>query len=264
MNSIKDAISGLKPSKHISKVEKTEINELIETLDKIKYNKLIEELQKVVNSKKYTKTLNDKINKLIEKLNDNDDNISREEICDKIEKTIDEIKEIEEDNLEETLDKECHRYNKFTKSNPAEYINYNEKQNTYRLIRPDKKEKKSKKLLYLTEITKNEKSTKFKEKILKFCTFKNVMYKNKKFIIYLSKSNMPYFDLNHTINLISNDEDKINKFFNLENIERVNSYIQIANEKNITGVPFFDIGNDYISGAENSSNLASAIKNNLN
>jgi predicted DsbA family dithiol-disulfide isomerase len=39
---------------------------------------------------------------------------------------------------------------------------------------------------------------------------------------------------------------------------------QIANEKNITGVPFFEIGTDYISGAQSSSNLATAIKNNLN
>ena len=60
------------------------------------------------------------------------------------------------------------------------------------------------------------------------------------------------------------NEDKINEFFNLENIERVNSYRQIANEKNITGVPFFEIGNDNISGAQSSSNLVTAIKNNLN
>ena len=60
------------------------------------------------------------------------------------------------------------------------------------------------------------------------------------------------------------DENKINEFFNLENIERVNSYRQIANEKNITGVPFFEIGNDFISGAQSSSSLATAIKNNLN
>jgi predicted DsbA family dithiol-disulfide isomerase len=60
------------------------------------------------------------------------------------------------------------------------------------------------------------------------------------------------------------NEDKINEFLNLENIERVNSYSKIANEKNITGVPFFEIGTDYISGAQSSSNLATAIKNNLN
>src|SRR5210317_1505259 len=59
-------------------------------------------------------------------------------------------------------------------------------------------------------------------------------------------------------------KEKINEFLNLENIERVNSYSKIANEKNITGVPFFEIGTDYISGAQSSSNLATAIKNNLN
>src|SRR6056300_1212294 len=74
---------------------------------------------------------------------------------------------------------------------------------------------------------------------------------NKQNLINIGKE----FDIN---------EDKINEFFNLENIERVNSYIKIANEKNITGVPFFEIGNDFISGAQSSSNLASAIKNNFN
>ena len=60
------------------------------------------------------------------------------------------------------------------------------------------------------------------------------------------------------------DQNKIDKFFNLENLEKVNSYKKIADEKNITGVPFFEIGKNYISGAQSSSNLAIAIKNNLN
>src|SRR6056300_140616 len=60
------------------------------------------------------------------------------------------------------------------------------------------------------------------------------------------------------------NEEKINEFFNLENIDRVNSYRQIANEKNITGVPFFEIGNDFISSAQSFSNLVTTIKNNLN
>ena len=36
------------------------------------------------------------------------------------------------------------------------------------------------------------------------------------------------------------------------------------NEKNINGVPFFEIGKDYISGAQSSSQLESVIKANLN
>jgi hypothetical protein len=212
MDKIKDAISGLKPSKHISKVEKTEINELIEQLDKIKYDKLIKELNNVVNATKYTKKLNERLNKLVEDLTEND-NISREEACEKIEETI---KEIQDDDLENNLDKECVRYNKFTKSNPAEYISYNEKQNNYRLIRPDNKEKKSSKLLKLIDIVKNEKCTKFEEKIVKFCTFKKVMYKNKKMIIYLTVDKIPYFDLNHVINLID-DKNKNDKYQQYKN-----------------------------------------------
>jgi len=57
--------------------------------------------------------------------------------------------------------------------------------------------------------------------------------------------------------------DVINNFFNLKNIEEVNSYISVAREKEISGVPFFEIGIDFISGAQSSANLESAIKSNL-
>ena len=57
--------------------------------------------------------------------------------------------------------------------------------------------------------------------------------------------------------------DVINNFFNLQNIEEVNSYISVAREKEINGVPFFEIGVDFISGAQSSANLESAIKSNL-
>lgn len=55
----------------------------------------------------------------------------------------------------------------------------------------------------------------------------------------------------------------INDFFNLKNIEEVNSYISVAREKEINGVPFFEIGTDFISGTQSSTSLESAIKSNL-
>ena len=59
-------------------------------------------------------------------------------------------------------------------------------------------------------------------------------------------------------------ENMINDFFNLENIEKINSYNIVAKEKKINGVPFFEIGKDFISGAQASMNLENAIRNNLN
>jgi predicted DsbA family dithiol-disulfide isomerase len=59
-------------------------------------------------------------------------------------------------------------------------------------------------------------------------------------------------------------EEMINNFFNLENIENVNSYVTIAREKKINGVPFFEIGKDFISGAQSSQNLENTIRTNLN
>jgi len=98
---------------------------------------------------------------------------------------------------------------------------------------------------------KENKQNQIKEKIYQSYFIEGLDIGDKEILINIGKE----FDIN---------EDKINEFFNLENIERVNSYRQIANEKNITGVPFFEIGNDFISGAQSSSNLVTAIKNNLN
>ena len=98
---------------------------------------------------------------------------------------------------------------------------------------------------------KENKQNEIKEKIYQSYFIKGLDIGDKEILINIGKE----FDI---------DEEKINEFFNLENIERVNSYRQIANEKNITGVPFFEIGNDFISGAQSSSSLATAIKNNLN
>ena len=57
--------------------------------------------------------------------------------------------------------------------------------------------------------------------------------------------------------------DVIDDFFNSKNIEEVNSYISVAREKEINGVPFFEIGTNFISGAQSSAILESAIKYNL-
>jgi len=58
-------------------------------------------------------------------------------------------------------------------------------------------------------------------------------------------------------------ESEVNNFFNPGNIEKVNSYIGVAKEKEINGVPFFEIGKDVVSGAQSSANLESVIKANL-
>ncbi len=58
-------------------------------------------------------------------------------------------------------------------------------------------------------------------------------------------------------------ESEVNNFFNPNNVEKVNSYVGIAKEKEINGVPFFEIGKDVISGAQSSANLENLIKANL-
>ena len=58
-------------------------------------------------------------------------------------------------------------------------------------------------------------------------------------------------------------EKEFKDFINEKNIELVNSKISDAREKNINGVPFFEIGKDFISGAQSSSQIESVIKANL-
>ena len=58
-------------------------------------------------------------------------------------------------------------------------------------------------------------------------------------------------------------ENVFKEFINEKNIKFVNSKISDAREKNINGVPFFEIGKDFISGAQSTSQIESVIKANL-
>ena len=58
-------------------------------------------------------------------------------------------------------------------------------------------------------------------------------------------------------------ENIFKDFINEKNIELINSKLSTAKEKNINGVPFFEIGKDFISGAQSSIQLENVIKANL-
>ena len=59
-------------------------------------------------------------------------------------------------------------------------------------------------------------------------------------------------------------ENAFKDFINEKNIENVNSKIFVTKEKDISGVPFFEMGKDFISGAQSSIQLENVIKSNLN
>jgi len=59
-------------------------------------------------------------------------------------------------------------------------------------------------------------------------------------------------------------ENIFKEFINEKNIQNVTSKILVAKEKNVSGVPFFEIGKDFISGAQSSIQLENVIKSNLN
>jgi len=73
-------------------------------------------------------------------------------------------------------------------------------------------------------------------------------------------------DINTLVNIAKESniqENVVKDFINEKNIEFVNSKISTAREKNINGVPFFEIGKDFISGAQSPKQLEMAIKANL-
>ena len=73
-------------------------------------------------------------------------------------------------------------------------------------------------------------------------------------------------NINILINIAkqNNISEKIFKdFINEENIKKVNSKITLAREKGISGVPFFEIEKEFISGAQSILQLESVIKSNL-
>ena len=89
-----------------------------------------------------------------------------------------------------------------------------------------------------------------KEKIYQSYFIEGLDIGNKEVLITIGKK----FNIN---------ADVINDFFNLKNIKEVNSYISVAREKEINGVPFFEIGANFVSGAQSSASLESVIKSNL-
>jgi len=91
---------------------------------------------------------------------------------------------------------------------------------------------------------------KIKEKIYYSYFVEGLDIGNKEILINIGKK----FNIN---------KNTIDDFFNPKNIEKVNSYISVAKEKKINGVPFFEIGTDFVSGAQSSTNLEGIIRSNL-
>ncbi len=211
MDSLRDIIKELEPNKYIAKTNKNELEKLCNELDKIKYEKIIEGLMEIIKSKKYTKKLKETIEKLVEGLGE--DGITQKEVELMVEEAI---KEIEDDGLEDKLDEKCERYMKFTESNPAEFISQG-KDKSYRLILSNENEIKSKNLKKIVKILKEKKCTEFGKLFSKFCTLKKVEYSGKKIIIYLTEDNKPYFDINHTINLLDDITAKHKKYQEYKN-----------------------------------------------
>jgi polyhydroxyalkanoate synthesis regulator phasin len=192
MQSLKDLLTRITWGKYIPSSEQDELKKINDEIKDVIINGQIET---IIKTKKITKKGYESIKQIIEGLVE--DGLTKEEAQEIIE---DVIKEIEDDNLEKTLDGECDRYNKFTESNPAEYIRYDKNKNRY-ILAYQNEQTKSKDLVKLVDKLKEIMGDKKKENFRKFVSEKKIEYKGKKIIIYLTEDNKPYFDINHVINL---------------------------------------------------------------
>ena len=59
-------------------------------------------------------------------------------------------------------------------------------------------------------------------------------------------------------------KETFEKFITQENINKINEKVKLAKDKKVFGVPYFEIGKDFVSGAQNSIELEKIIKTNLN
>lgn len=204
MNKLAEYLGGFTLGKYIKASQKTDLEKFKDELTDAKYKKAQETLISIINSKIFTKKISESVDELLKTLTEE---MSQEEKCDKIKNTI---KIIEDESLEDELDVKCHRYNKFTDTNPAEHVRYNKANKNY-VLALDEKEVKSKKLpdlvLKLKENIKHKKIGKFSEIVLT----QNIEYKNKKIIIYIFDSKA-YFDINHVVNLFDEQKSKDKKY----------------------------------------------------
>lgn len=211
MNSILSIIKSLTPSRYIVKSEKTELENLCKNLDETKYEKLIPVINNIITSTIYTKKLKETVDDLLKELTEEE--IKQENNL--IEEIKEEIKEIYEEDLEKKLDNLCERYNKFTESNPAEYIYFDKSKNKYILDYKGKRQSK-KNISEISILLKNKLGEELSVKVVKLHAIKKIEYSGKKIIIYLTENNEAYFDINHVINLIDNKNQK-NKYFEYKN-----------------------------------------------
>ena len=63
--------------------------------------------------------------------------------------------------------------------------------------------------------------------------------------------------------VFSINKELIDDFFNADNIKKVNSYIAIAKEKKISGVPFFEVRKNFFFGARSFLDLERVIRSYL-
>jgi len=183
MQSLKDLLTRITWGKYIPSSEQDELKKINDEIKDVIINGQIET---IIKTKKITKKGYESIKQIIEGLVE--DGLTKEEAQEIIE---DVIKEIEDDNLEKTLDGECDRYTKYTETNPSEYVYYNKTSKSYILDYNENQSKskdKNKIILKIKEIQRQEK----KKNFLNFLSEKKIEYKGKKIIIYLTEDNKPY------------------------------------------------------------------------
>lgn len=208
---LKTKIDGSGDKIKLNSSYKEDVKEIIRLLEAYKTNKKVRDLIQVLETTIKTKSgsLAKKYRDLILKLLLELENVKEENFTENQEQQIENlIQEIQEEFLEDELDMECSRYNKYTKKRPSPYINFHERDGVFRIQMNGKDLLRNKDLSLLIHKLKTDILPPNLGQILnEIRGAKQIMYNNRKIIIYKHpETNEALYDLNHVIRLCTNPE----------------------------------------------------------
>lgn len=227
---IKDTLGKVCTKGYMGKRSINTIEENIKLLTKLnkKQKKIIVDIQEQLKECQMKKSEVEKLTQTLKEFNENFEIIDGPKITTDI-KTISDLTIINVDH-EKELDANVKKYNGISEKRPMDCVNYDAKNNTYRITIDGKVILRNKDLNFVCiEALKNI-SAKFSNKIGIFCGINKMSfeYKSRRFITYHNKNEV-LFDIQHVLQILdlkkSQQQEKYNEYY-----DRITHYVPVKNE----------------------------------
>lgn len=222
---IKDALEDICKKGRIGKRVINTIEENIKLLTKLnkKQKLIIANIQEQLNEGTLKKSEVEKLTQILKEFNENFD------VETDVTKNIDDLKIINIDH-EKELDTNIKKYIGMSEKRPMECVNYDVKNNIYRVTIDGKVILRNKDInIVCSEALKNI-SAKFSDKIGIFCGInkRSFEYKSRRLIAYYNKTNV-LFDIQHVLQILDLKKSQLQEKYN-EYCDKITHYIQVKNE----------------------------------